>query len=309
MLIEVILGNNNAYRKTMKTLAITGLSGVIGAALLRHVKTLDYQVYDLYHNRPYAGNYPVKKHIPFDLLQKNGVTRVLESEMPDKIIHMAAVTHIEACESDKQNGKNGVVWKTNVEGTRAVAEFAQKNNTPVIFLSTECVFDGKNEFYDESSIKNPINWYGRTKSEAEDILLSTCSRATIIRAAIAYHKHDGKKTLFGKMQHNLRNNLKIHAVSDQFITPTYTYDLTRIIHEFIKNGATGIHHVSCNQSVTPFEFAHMIANSYGYTPSLIQKVTLDEFYGRQQAALRPRHACLWTNDSRTAARSPQSVFG
>ena len=194
------------------------------------------------------------------------------------------------------------------EGTREIAAFGKRNNVPILYMSTECVFDGKKEFYDESSKKNPLNWYGRTKSEAEDIILSSNSRATIIRAVMVYHKRDNGKTLFGKIYNVLKKDLSVQAVSDQFITPTYTYDVTRTIQHYLSHETPGIYHVSSNQASTPFRFAELIANAYQYRPTRIHKITLDKFYGHERAALRLRHACLWTTTA-PMALSPQIVLG
>lgn len=292
----------------MKSLAITGLSGVIGTALLSDPSLIPgYHMYDLYHQHRYRGNPVIKKHVALNLLQTNQIARVLESVKPDRILHMAAITHIDACEIDKKNGKNGIVWKTNVDGTREIAAFCKKHHVPITYISTECVFDGKQEFYDEDSQKNPLNWYGRTKSEAEDIILSSNSRATVIRAVMVYHKQDNGKTLFGKIHSGLKNSLAIQAVSDQFITPTYTYDVTQTIRHVLSHEAVGVYHVSSNQATTPFEFAELIATTHGYSPSYVQNVSLETFYGRQRAALRLRHACL-RSKKLPPAKSPHTVM-
>ncbi len=81
----------------------------------------------------------------------------------DTVIHLAAKTHIDACEKDRPLGRNGEAWKDNVDATRKIVEFCRLGKKKLIFLSTECVFDGKKEKYYEKDNPNPINWYGATK--------------------------------------------------------------------------------------------------------------------------------------------------
>lgn len=292
----------------MKTVAITGLSGVLGTVLLRHPKARNYHICDMYHTRQYTGTHQIKKHIVVDLLQKTTIHPALYAAKPDKILHLAAITHIDACETDKWRGKNGIVWQMNVESVREIAAFGRKHNVPIIYMSTECVFDGRQEFYDETAKKRPINWYGQTKSEAEDIILSSNTRNSVMRAAIAYHKRDGARTLLGKIYKNLIKTAVVPVVSDQLITPTYTYDVTDAILDGLSQDTCGIYHISPNQAITPYTFAELVARSYGYTTSHLRKTTLEQLYGRERALLRLRHACLWTRSLPTS-RSPNTILG
>lgn len=291
-----------------KTLAVTGLSGVIGSVLLRRIKIPNHLIVDMYHDHPYAGASQVREHIPLNLLHKESIIAALNKAKPDTILHLAAITHIDTCEGDKKNGKEGIVWRINVEGTRAIAQYGKQNNIPVIYLSTECVFDGTLDFYNEHAKKNPINWYGRTKSEAEDFILSSAPENTVIRAAIAYHKKDSGKTLLGKIYHSLKNTTRTYAVTDQFITPAYSHDIARTIAHHVTHGSAGIFHVSPNRATTPYHFARLVAQSYGYRTSRIQRVSLSELYGPERAAIRLRRACLWAESAEIPAKTPEEVL-
>src|SRR3990167_7390806 len=130
----------------MKIIAITGLNGVIGKILGEEIPATD-QIVDLYHSKKYSGHAKVYKHLKLDLLKKDKISNVLKKVKPDVIIHLAAITHIDRCEKDKKNGKNGEVWKVNVEGTAEIAKYCAKHKIQLIFLSTECVFDGKQKYF------------------------------------------------------------------------------------------------------------------------------------------------------------------
>lgn len=278
----------------MKTIAITGLSGVIGTTLLERATPSENRIINLFHSRSHINNPLIRKHIRLDLLKRHTIERSLFEAQPDKIIHLAGITHIDACEQDRRHGKNGVVWKINVDATEEISKFCKKYKIPIIYMSTECVFDGENDFYRERAPKRPKNWYGHTKNKAENLLLDAGIQATIIRAVITYHKRDNGRTLFGTFYRRLKSGNLVHAVTDQLITPAYTRDVTRALEYCMLNNKTGIYHISPNTAITPHDLAVLIAQYYGFNSSLIQKTTLPRLYGNQRASLRLKHACLHT---------------
>ena len=277
--------------KKNKRVAITGLSGVIGSVL---IETLPKNLYitELSRSHSKLPKKNIKQHIQIDLLKSESISKALSAAEPDIIVHMAAITHIDTCEQDKKHKKEGVVWKTNVSGTKHIAKYASKNNIPIIYVSTECVFDGQKRGYKENDKKNPINWYGLTKSESEDILLESSSKNTILRSVVAYHKDDNNNTILGKFKLPLLQGKELRVAFDQNFTPTYTHDITLAIKKIIQQDKHGIFHVVPKKSLTPLDFAHQIATHYKLDSSRIIKTTLNELYGEQRAGLRLKNAWL-----------------
>lgn len=278
-------------KKSKKKIAVTGLSGVIGSILIDDLKNTG-EITDLYHRTKNLEKEKVARHLKLDLLKKNDIEKTLYQAEPKVIVHMAAVTHIDMCEADKKNGKKGIVWKTNVEGTGEIAKFCEKNKVPLIFISTECVFDGKQELYTEKSKKNPINWYGETKSAAEDEILKRVKKAAIIRSVVAFHENDNEKTILGKFLKQLQSKKDIRFVSDQTFTPTYTYDITKAIYRSIEKKTKGILHVAPKKRLTPYDFGLLVADRYNLSHRNITKTTLEDLYGKSRAALRLKNASL-----------------
>lgn len=278
----------------MKKIAITGLNGVIGGILIKEISN-EARIIDLFHKTKYPDLKRIQRHAHLNLLDKNKISTILKRLDPDVVIHMAAITHIDACEEDKANGKRGIVWKTNVEATGEIAKFCAKYKKHLIFLSTECVFNGKQKTFSENSKKNPINWYGVTKDEAEKLILFSGAQSAIIRSVVAYHKNDNKKTIYGKIADSLKSKKQISAVVDQLFTPTYTYDIARAINKVIENRLLGIYHVAPKKSLSPYDFALLVADRNNVPRSHIQKTTLKKFYDEGRANLRLRHACLSGN--------------
>lgn len=275
----------------MYKIGITGLSGVIGQILVEELPS-DLQLIDLYHEKKYIGKRKKIKSSKFDLLNTSNVDKVLEKIRPDIIIHLAAITHIDKCEKDKENGKDGIVWKTNVLGTEQIVRYCIKYKKKIIYMSTECVFDGEKEFFIEKDKKNPINWYGYTKSEAENTVIKSKINYAIIRAVVAYHRNDQGKTIYGKLLKSIKSENSVPVVYDQKFTPTFTYDIISAINIILDKDLKGIFHVAPNENISPYDMARIIAQKNDISLKKIKKVKLKNFYSSEAASLRLKNASL-----------------
>ncbi len=289
-----------------KVIAITGLSGVLGKKLLESLPSSfkkEYEFIDLYHSKRISISDPniSISHQKIDLNEKLTITQILAKINPSVIIHLAAVTHIDKCEKDKNNGKNGLVWQINVTATKKIVEFCKKNNVHLIYLSTECVFDGKSKkSYLEKSKTNPINWYGNTKAHAEQIIMESNIAWTIIRSVIAYDLDESVPSIFSAINNSFKKNTHFSVVSDQKFTPTFIPDIYKSIWRVIKNNQLGIFHITPPNSITPYQFAIAIGKHFGYDLSLVRKQRMIEYMGVDSAKLRLKNASL---DSKASAQS------
>ncbi|CAN5268913.1 hypothetical protein BH10PAT2_BH10PAT2_0270 [soil metagenome] len=262
----------------MKKIAVTGLSGEVGCSLKSELSILTDSIIDLSHQR-------------FNLLEPNGFSTVLEDSKPDILIHLAGITHIDTCEADRENGKLGPVWQTNVIATAKIAEECFKKKIHLIYLSTECVFDGKEQSFLESDETHPINWYGVTKAEAEKAIVSSDCSFTILRAVIGYSAQ-GKKTLWQKIEKKIANDTEIVMANDHWMTPTYLPDISKAVKICVEENRRGSFHLTPNVAITPFTFAQKVAEGLGYSKEMIQPAALAEIIGEKKAKLRLKHACL-----------------
>lgn len=273
-------------------IAITGLSGVIGKKL-REVLPKNIPIVDLYHTNASKGEaFENIEHRKVDLGKLDDIERVLGDINPTAIIHLAAITHIDRCEEDRKNGKNGAVWRINVDATEKVAKVAKELGSYLMFYSTECVFDGERASYKENAKTNPKNWYGVTKMEAERRVLRYCPDSSTVRSVITYYENDAGKTQFGFFLNKLRRGETVFAVTDQNATPTYTPDLVKASMIIIQRRLNGVFHIVPNKKITPFEFVNRLALKYGFDSKLIKEKTLGELFGKEKARLRLRNACL-----------------
>ncbi len=298
----------HAKNKEPLRIAITGLSGVVGQHLYKHeFLPQDSQIFNLCHSQPSKLN-PKKPDItdvPIDLLDIQEIKTVLARIQPEVIIHLAALTHIDECERDRNRGEKGVVWRTNVEATKYFAQYCEEHNAQLVFMSTECVFDGEQKSYTESSRPAPKSWYGQSKAAAEAAISATTDNYAIIRAVVAYSLDETVKTLYARFWQELHKGHRVLAVGDSVFTPTYLDDAGWAIATLAKTRQSGIFHITPNEQLTPFAFAELVAHKNNFDPTLVHQTDLEALFGLERAQLRLRHAVL---DSRQTQKTLHREF-
>ena len=121
-----------------------------------------------------------------DITHADEVDRIVKESESEVILHMAAKTDVDGCEDDKILLEEGPAWMINVIGTQNIVESAKKYNKHVIYISTDFVFDGAKEEYDEDDEPNPVSWYATTKWEGEKAVSGSGINYTIARLSYPY---------------------------------------------------------------------------------------------------------------------------
>ncbi len=201
-----------------------------------------------------------------DLANKDKVLESLISFMPEVVINSGAWTDVPGAELNPTK-----VYETNVIGVEALLMATSIVNAKFIQLSTDYVFDGESsEPYVENSKKNPLSIYGKSKSEAEDLILERyLDNAYVIRTSWLYSKYRRNfvKTILEKL---LADREGISVVDDQFGCPTLADDLVRGISKIYQNDIeTGVYHFANSGSTSWYFFAREIAISIGEDPERI----------------------------------------
>ena len=281
-----------------KIIAITGLHGTIGKKIFDSLNEdfkKEYLFVDLFHsneNNFFDKSIHLQKE-KFDLFDTKEIVNTLKKINPTHIIHMAAITHIDKCQEDAGLKKKSRSWIINVSATEEIVKYCQIAHAHLIFISTECVFDGEsNKKYLEESPTNPKNWYGYTKSEAEKIITNSSIDWTIIRGVIAYDISQEVETIFSAIKKSFMRKKEFFVVSDQKFTPSYIPDIHKTIWEVVKNKHTGIFHVTPKKSLTPYQFAIDIGKYFSYDLSLVKKQKMKDYFGLEKAKLRLKNATL-----------------
>ncbi len=220
--------------KTESRILITGGDGMLASYFKRFSKT------------PYI--YMGRKDL--DVSSWNQVKKLLDIQISG-IIHLAAVTDVDWCETNKSEA-----FRINTEGTKHVVELCKRKNTPLIFIGTSAIFNGNSKVpYIEFDRPDPANHYGYTKLEAEKIIKGLDDFA-IIRLGWLIGKK--KKFLYYILKQIEENVGEIKAISDVKGTITYAYDAVKFIELILKNREQGVFHLASRGSCSRYELAREI---------------------------------------------------
>jgi len=222
-----------------------------------------------------------------DLTDARRVAEVLCRVAPDAVIHCAAWTAVDLAEdADKQEKVRAI----NAGGTQNIADTCKQLNSKMMYISTDYVFDGQGETPWDPDCKAyaPLNVYGQTKLEGELAVANTLEKYFIVRIAWVFGKNGNNfvKTMLnlGKKYDTLR------VVCDQIGTPTYTYDLARLLADMVETEKYGYYHATNEGSfISWYDFACEIFRQAGYSTKVLPVTT--EEYGLSKAA-RPFNSRL-----------------
>lgn len=183
-----------------------------------------------------------KEYIKLDITKKEDVLRIIEEVNPDAIIHCAAWTAVDAAELEENKDK---VKAINVDGTRNIAEVAKNLNIKMMYISTDYVFDGEGTRPWEPDDKNyaPQNYYGETKLGGELAVSSLLEKYFIVRIAWVFGLN-GKNFIKTMLSLADKGYKKLKVVDDQIGTPTYTFDLARLLVDMVLTDKYGYYHAT-----------------------------------------------------------------
>jgi dTDP-4-dehydrorhamnose reductase len=268
-----------------RKILITGSNGLLGQKLL-HVLSND--------STELAGIDLVSKsfisevehqHHRIDLTDKQLTLEKISEIEPQIIIHTAALTVVDKCEQEKE-----VCWNINVKATDHIITAAKKINAKVIFISSDYVFDGKKGPYTENDLPRPVNYYGKSKLAAENILRGSDLNWAIIRTIVLYGVGIKVHASFVTwLLQELRKGNKVSIVNDQWSNATIVDDLAAGIERIISLDKTGIYNVASHEFMSRYDFAVKVARHFGLDVNLIKSITTKEL---KQSALRPLRSGL-----------------
>lgn len=187
-----------------------------------------------------------------DITDADSVDKVLNEVNPEAVIHCAAWTAVDAAEDDDKKDK---VHLVNAVGTENIAKMCKKLDCKMMYISTDYVFNGEGtNFWEPDDLdRQPLNVYGQTKYEGEIAIENTLEKYFIVRIAWVFGIN-GKN--FIKTMLNLgKTHDKLTVVNDQIGSPTYTYDLARLLVDMIETDKYGRYHATNEGICSWYEFA------------------------------------------------------
>jgi dTDP-4-dehydrorhamnose reductase len=266
----------------MKKILITGSNGLLGQKLVELIsKNFAYQLIATSRGENRLKTKDGYFYTSLDICIKEEIDNVIALHKPDYVIHTAAMTNVDQCESEKEH-----CLKMNVEAVKNIAEACKVNNAFLIHLSTDFIFDGTAGPYKEDDLPNPLSFYGQSKLDAEALVKESGCKWAIVRTVIVYGvaQDMSRSNIVLWVKNNLEQSKAINVVNDQWRTPTLAEDLAKGCMLIVENNTEGVFNISGEEMLTPFEMAIKTADFFGLNKNLIQQTDGSKF---SQPAKRP----------------------
>ena len=271
---------------------VTGVAGQLGHDVMNELASRGYTGVGTDLAESYSGiqdgTYVTKAdYVSLDITNSEAVMNTIKAVKPDVVVHCAAWTAVDLAEDEDKQAK---VKAINVDGTQNIADACKEVDAKMVYISTDYVFDGQGTEPWQPDCKDykPLNVYGQTKLGGELAVSNTLSKYFIVRIAWVFGKNGNN---FIKTMLNVGKKFDtLKVVNDQIGTPTYTYDLARLLVDMIETDKYGYYHATNEGGyISWYDFACEIFKQAGYTNTVIPVTTKE--YGLSKAA-RPFNSRL-----------------
>lgn len=271
---------------------VTGVAGQLGHDVMNELSKRGYEGVGTDLAPEYSGvqdNSPVTKmpYVSLDITDASAVEATIKEVNPDVIIHCAAWTAVDMAEDDDKVEK---VRAINAGGTQNIANVAKELDAKMVYISTDYVFDGQGEQPWEPDCKDykPLNVYGQTKLEGELAVANTLDKYFIVRIAWVFGLNG--KNFIKTMLNVAKTHDTVKVVNDQIGTPTYTYDLARLLVDMVETDKYGYYHATNEGGyISWYDFTKEIYRQAGLDTKVLPVTTAE--YGLSKAA-RPFNSRL-----------------
>lgn len=266
----------------MKTILVTGSNGLLGQKLTERL--LETNQFNLIATAKGANRFPIHAgytYAEMDILDPLNVKEVVEKYQPDAIIHTAAMTNVDTCESEKV-----LAHQLNVEAVKTLVSLCEQHNIQLVHLSTDFIFDGAHGPYDEVAAPNPLSYYGVTKLEAEEVIKNSTCRWAILRTIIVYGivSDMSRSNIVLWAKGALEKGNPINVVNDQWRMPTLAEDLADCCLLAVEKDARGVYNASGKDMMSISELVGRVADYWHLDKSLIREIKSETL---NQTARRP----------------------
>lgn len=260
----------------VKKLVIFGGSGFVGGNMAKIAQEKGWQVV-IADNRPV----PQTEYRLVDITDTQSVEKVIGEIDPNAVVNVAAIADVDLAEREKE-----LAHKVNVDGAKNVAESCARRSIRYVFFSSDAVFDGEKNSYTEGDPLGPVNYYGRTKMEAEKAVYYACPGAVVIRISLVlgYPIKSGN-SFFANLQNKLREGKDIPIPTYEIRTPVDVYTLSECVLELCENDYAGVLHIGATDSISRYDLTRRLAQRMGFDEKMIKPQTVPEM----KAGHAPRH--------------------
>ncbi|MGO5012139.1 dTDP-4-dehydrorhamnose reductase [Niallia sp. Sow4_A1] len=246
---------------------VTGYSGQLGYDVVLEGKKRGYEMIGVGHKE-------------LDITKEEQVQSYVHTVKPDAIIHCAAYTAVDHAEDDKET-----CFDVNVNGTKYLAAAAKGMDAKFIYISTDYVFEGTGtEPFTEEDAANPVGYYGLTKYEGEKAVQSLLDKYFIVRISWVFGINGNN--FIKTMLRLAETRDELNVVGDQYGSPTYTFDLAKLLLDMVKTEKYGVYHASNEGFTTWADFAKEIFQVAGKKVK-VNSITTEQYPTK---AVRPKNS-------------------
>lgn len=265
----------------MKVL-VTGSNGLLGQKLTDFYKTQAH--IQLIATARGENRYPDQTgyiYESLDITNATAVTEIMAKHKPAVVINTAAMTNVDACESDRDGCE-----ALNVEAVKYLVTACNKNNIHLVHVSTDFIFDGTHGPVTEDETPNPLSFYGNSKYLAEKVVTENCTSWSILRTVLVYGvvSDMSRSNIVLWAKGNLEQCKTLNVVGDQFRTPTLAEDLAQGCVLAAEKRAQGVYNISGSDFMSVFDLVYRVASYWKLDKSLLNLSTSE---GIKQPAKRP----------------------
>jgi dTDP-4-dehydrorhamnose reductase len=262
---------------------VTGVAGQLGHDVVKELVKRGHEPI----GTDIADINPDFEYVKLDITDEEKVNEVIRDIKPEAVIHCAAWTAVDAAEDEENKAK---VCSINVDGTANIAKVCKRLDCKMMYISTDYVFNGQGEEPWEADCTDyePLSVYGETKLQGELAVKENVDKFFIVRIAWVFGLNGNNfiKTMLnvGKKYDTVR------VVNDQIGTPTYTYDLARLLVDMIESDKYGYYHATNEGGyISWYDFTCEIYKQAGLATNIVPVTTAE--YGLSKAA-RPYNSRL-----------------
>lgn len=244
---------------------VTGASGLLGQEIV--------DVFQEYHNV-----IPLKGRSSIDVTKTKEIVTFISNKNPDLIIHSAGWRNLDECEKNREK-----TLMINTFGTKNIVHAAREVNSPLVYISSDAVFDGaKKEPYTVFDKTNPLNIYGYSKLKAEEIIISLYNKYFILRVPILFGSKGWKdRNIIYDTWKKIKEGKKVFATTNQICSPTYTEDVARALIKMVETKFYGIYHFSNEGIASRYSLFKKIAELKGFNTDSIMPIKSTEKYAKR----------------------------
>lgn len=279
---------------------VTGSNGLLGQKLVELISSgNDYLIATA--KSTLVINLPKGEFHALDVTDAASVESVIAQSKPDVIIHTAAMTQVDQCETEQEK-----CWLNNVQAVENLVRACEKFSVRLIHLSTDFIFDGTHGPLDETEKPNPLSYYGKSKLAAEEAIQKSNIDWAILRTVLVFGvtKDMSRSNIVLWVKKSLEEGKTIQVVNDQWRTPTLAEDLAVGCYLAATKKAKGIYNISGETMMTPYDIALATADFFKLDSSLIKKTDSTQF--KQPAARPPKTGFIIAKAKRELGYQPRS---